>query len=64
MNTHKTFSLLAAALMVAGQATLFAVDTHASAQSRDSHENSYQAKTVQSKAAYAITQNASTSRGA
>jgi len=58
MNTHKTFSLLAAALIVAGQAALFAVDTHASAQSqsRDSYENSYQAK--------ATSQKGSTIRGA
>jgi hypothetical protein len=53
MNTHKTFSLLAAALIVAGQATLFAVDTHASAQSqsRASYENSYDAKDTQGNAA-------------
>ena len=29
MNTHKTFGLLAAAIVVAGQAAVFAVDTHA-----------------------------------
>jgi hypothetical protein len=55
MNTHKTFSLLAAALIVAGQAALFAVDTHAStqSQSRDSYENRYEAKASQVTPAYA-----------
>ena len=62
MNTHKTFSLLAAALIVAGQATLFAVDTHSTTQ--DQSRDSYEAKTVQANAAYAVTQNASTIRGA
>jgi hypothetical protein len=66
MNTHKTFSLLAAALIVAGQATLFAVDTHGTtqSQSRDNYENRYEAKAAQVNAAYAATQNASTIRGA
>jgi hypothetical protein len=66
MNTHKTFSLLAAALIVAGQATLFAVDTHGTAQdqSRDSYENSYKSKAAEGHAAYATTQIASTTRGA
>ncbi len=66
MNTHKTISLLAAALIVAGQATLFAVDTHASAQSpsQDSYENGYEANTAQANAAYAATQIASITRGA
>jgi hypothetical protein len=66
MNTHKTFSLLAAALIVAGQAALFAVDTHAVAQGqgRDSHENGYEAKATQANATYATHQNASTIRGA
>ena len=66
MNTHKTFSLLAAAIMVAGQATLFAVDTHGTTQgqSRDRDENRYEAKTAPASAAYASSQNASTIRGA
>jgi hypothetical protein len=66
MNTHKTFSLLAAAIVVAGQAALFAVDTHSTTQdqSRDSYENRYEAKAIQGNAAYATTQNASTIRGA
>jgi hypothetical protein len=66
MNTHKTFSLLAAVLVVAGQATLFAVDTHSTTQdqSRDSYQNSYEAKATAGHAAYANTQIASTIRGA
>jgi len=66
MNTHKTLSLLAAALIVVGQATLFAVDTHATVQSqgRDSNENGYKAKATEGHTAYATTQNASTIRGA
>jgi hypothetical protein len=55
MNTHKTFSLLAAVIIVAGQAALFALDTHASTQSqaRDTYENGYEAKASQVNAAYA-----------
>jgi hypothetical protein len=66
MNTHKTFSLLAAALIVAGQATLFAVDTRSSTQTqaRDTYENGYEAKATAGHAAYAIAQTASTTRGA
>ena len=66
MNTRKTFSLLAAAIIVAGQATLFAVDTHATAQGQaaESHQNRYEAKASEALAAYATTQNASTIRGA
>jgi hypothetical protein len=66
MNTHKTFSLLAAAIVVAGQATLFAVDTHATTQgqSRDSYESSYEAQSGKTDTAYATKQNASTIRGA
>ena len=54
MNAHKTFSLLAAALVVAGQAVLFAVDTHASTQSvtSDRYENSYEAKSAQTHAVF------------
>jgi hypothetical protein len=66
MNTHKTVSLLAAVLIVAGQAALLAADTHSTTQdqSRDSYENSYEAKAMQASATYAINQNASTIRGA
>lgn len=66
MNTHKTFSFLAAALIVAGQATLFAVDTRSTTQTqdRDSYENRYEAKAAEGHAPYAATQNASTIRGA
>jgi hypothetical protein len=66
MNTHKTFSLLAAALIVAGQATLFAVDTRSTTQdqSRDTYQNGYEAKATQAIPAYATSQNASTTRGA
>jgi hypothetical protein len=66
MNTHKTFSFLAAALIVAGQATLFAVDTQATtpSQSRDTYENRYESKAAQGNAPYAATQIASTIRGA
>jgi hypothetical protein len=66
MNTQKTFSLLAAAIIVAGQATLFAVDTRSSTQSvnTDSSENVYEAKATRSSPAYGATQNASTIRGA
>lgn len=66
MNTHKTFSLLAAVAVVAGQAALFAVDTHSTTQdqSRDSYENRYDAKATEGHAVYATTQNASTIRGA
>jgi hypothetical protein len=66
MNTHKTFSFLAAALIVAGQATLFAVDTQATtpSQSRDTYENRYEAKAAQADTAYATMQIASTIRGA
>ncbi len=66
MNTHKTVSLLAAVVIVAGQAALFAVDTHSTRQEqdRDSYENRYDAKAHQAGAAYAINQNASTIRGA
>ena len=55
MNAHKTFSLLAAVAIVAGQATLFAVDTHASAQSAtsDTNENRYEAKSAPARAVYA-----------
>lgn len=66
MNTHKTFSLLAAAIVVAAQAALFAVDTHATArtQSRDSYENGYEAQAARTSTAYADAQIASTIRGA
>jgi len=48
MNTHKTFGLLAAVLVVAGQAALFATDTHASVESanNDRYERSYEAKSA------------------
>jgi len=66
MNTHKTVSLLAATLIVAGQAALFAVDTHSTTQeqSRDTYQNGYEAKATHANAVYATTQNASTIRGA
>lgn len=62
MNTHKTFSLLAAALIVAGQAALFAADTHASTQSVDSdtYQNGYEAKSAPT---HAVSLTASTLRG-
>jgi len=65
MNTHKTFSLLAAVIVVAGQAALFAVDTHSTTQdqSRDNYENSYEAKATRADATYVTTQNASAIRG-
>ncbi|MBS0387819.1 MAG: hypothetical protein JSR15_04995 [Proteobacteria bacterium] len=44
MNTHKTFSLLAAVLIVAGQAALFAADTHASVP--DANSDTYPAHAV------------------
>ncbi len=62
MNTHKTFSLLAAAIIVAGQATVFAMESHGAAQSRDSYENRYEAKTAQSSTAYVVAQNGSSIR--
>jgi len=54
MNTHKTFGLLAAALIVAAQAALFAVDTHASAQGADNdrNENVYEAKSAPTHAVF------------
>ena len=52
MNTHKTFSLLAAVLVVAGQAALFAVDTHASTQAAaiETVENGLQAQNARTHA--------------
>ena len=66
MNTHKTFSLLAAALIVVGQATVFAVDTRSTTQGqdRDTYENGYEAKATHASAVYAASQDASTIRGA
>ena len=55
MNAQKTFSLLAAVAIVAGQAALFAVDTHARTQSvtSETNENRYEAKSVPAHAVYA-----------
>jgi len=63
MNTHKTFSLLAAVLVVAGQAALFAVDTHASTQAAaaESFENGLQARNARN---HAVSLTASTLRTA
>jgi len=68
MNTHKTFGLLAATLIVAAQAALFAVDTHASAQGADNDrsENAYEAKSAPTHAVpvTASTRRADVARGA
>jgi len=61
MNTHKTFGLLAAVLVVAGQAALFAADTHASVENanRDTYQRGYEAKSAP---AHAVSLTASTLR--
>ncbi|MDE2219608.1 MAG: hypothetical protein KGJ52_04430 [Gammaproteobacteria bacterium] len=60
MNTHKTFSLLAAVLIVAAQATVFAVDTRSTTQSqaRDRYENGYEAQAAGASAVNGTSRNA------
>ena len=68
MNTHKTISLLAAALIVAGQAALLALDTRAIAQEEasDTNQNVYEASSSPAHAVYdtALAQRAAGSQGA
>jgi hypothetical protein len=54
MNTHKTLSLLAAAVIVAGQAAVFALDTRATAQeaTSDTVQNVYEARLSPAHAVY------------
>ena len=68
MNTHKTLSLLAAAVIVAGQAAVFALDTRATTQeaTSDTYQNVYEARLSPAHAVYdtALASRAAGSQGA